>query len=376
MQSIGVIGGGQLGRMIALDAKRMGYHVIVLDPQEHSPGGQVADEQIVAAYNDTVAIEGLGARTDLVTYEFENIAIASVEHLETRGYRITPSSNVLRVTQDRLLEKTFVRKCGIPTADFHAIDRIEDLATAAATVGFPAVMKTVRGGYDGKGQWRVQSLAESEAAFAAARGVPVIFERFVPFVKELSVIATRNAGDDVVTYPIAENEHDGGILAMTLAPARISEPLATRAAQKAATIGRALRIVGTYCVELFLTQSDELLVNELAPRPHNSGHFTIDVTQCSQYEQHIRAICGLPLAQPRLLANAIMMNILGTGTGDRLDGVEQLLADPSIELHLYGKKHAVARRKMGHFTMLLDGPIDDAAINRAKSAHAALRWVH
>ena len=376
MQSIGVIGGGQLGRMIALDAKRMGYHVIVLDPQEHSPGGQVADEQIVAAYNDTVAIEGLGARTDLVTYEFENIAIASVEHLETRGYRITPSSNVLRVTQDRLLEKTFVRGCGIPTADFHAIDRIEDLATAAATVGFPAVMKTVRGGYDGKGQWRVQSLAESEAAFAAARGVPVIFERFVPFVKELSVIATRNAGDDVVTYPIAENEHDGGILAMTLAPARISEPLATRAAQKAATIGRALRIVGTYCVELFLTQSDELLVNELAPRPHNSGHYTIDVTQCSQYEQHIRAICELPLAQPRLLANAIMMNILGTGTGDRLDGVEQLLADPSIELHMYGKKHAVARRKMGHFTMLLDGPIDDAAINRAKSAHAKLRWVH
>ncbi len=375
MQAIGVIGGGQLGRMIALEAKRMGYHVIVLDPQEHSPCGQVADEQIIASYDDTEAIEDLGARTDLVTYEFENIAIASVQHLEERGYRITPASNVLRVTQDRLLEKTFVRECGIPTADFHAIDRVEDLAAAAMMVGFPAVMKTVRGGYDGKGQWRVQSLAEANAAFSAARGVQVIFERFVPFVKELSVIATRNARDEVVTYPIAENEHDHGILAMTLAPARITQRLSARSAQIAITIGRKLGIVGTYCVELFLTQNDELLVNEIAPRPHNSGHYTIDAAQCSQYEQHIRAICELPLAQPRLLANAIMMNILGTGTGDRLDGVEKLLADPSIELHMYGKKHAVAQRKMGHFTMLLDGPIDDAAIKRAKAAHKQLRWV-
>jgi 5-(carboxyamino)imidazole ribonucleotide synthase len=374
IQSIGVIGGGQLGRMFTLDAKRMGYHVVVLDPHEHSPCGQVADEQIVAQYGDADAVADLGRRTDVVTYEFENIAIASVERLEREGCRVSPASRVLRITQDRLAEKRLVRECGIPTADFAAIGRSDDVASAAMSIGFPAILKTVRGGYDGKGQWRVESLEEAHAAFAAASGAELIYERMIPFVRELSVIATRDASGTVVTYPVCENTHDAGILVATVAPARINAETAGRAREMAARIGRKLGIAGTYCVEFFLTAAEELLVNEIAPRPHNSGHYTIDVTQCSQYEQHVRAICELPLAPPRLFCSAIMINILGDGKGDRLMGVDELLSDPSIVLHMYGKHHAVARRKMCHFTMLADVPVDEPAIAKAKAAREKLFW--
>lgn len=374
VQRIGVIGGGQLGRMFALDAKRMGYHVTTLEPQEHSPTGQVADEQIVAAYDDLAAIEELGRNSDVITYEFENIAIGSVRHLESLAYRVTPSSSVLRVTQDRLLEKEFVRAQGLETTEFSAVSSLDDLRYAAGEIGFPAILKTVRGGYDGKGQWRADSLEEAQEALAAANGAALIFERLVPLACELSVIATRDAKGDIVTYPVAENTHDAGILAMTVAPARIDPSIAAKAAEMAAIVGRGLKIVGTYCLELFLSTQGRLLVNEIAPRPHNSGHYTIDVTPCSQYEQHVRAICDLPLSPPRLFTNAIMINVLGAGTGDHLDGVADLLSDPAIVLHVYGKRHAVARRKMGHFTMLVDKPVDDAAIAAAEAAHAKLSW--
>lgn len=373
--TIGIIGGGQLGKMLALDAKRMGYTVVTLDPDPHAPCGQVADDQIVAAYDDLAAIEQLGRRSDVVTFEFENIAIASIEHLEALQLPVTPSSRVLKITQDRLLEKSFVRECGIATTDFERIDRLDDLLRAAMTVGFPAVLKTVRGGYDGKGQWRATSLTEAKAAFAAARGATLIFERYVPFVKELSVIATRDATDRVVSYPIAENTHDAGVLATTVAPARVTRAVEKRARDAAIVIGRKLGIVGTYCVEFFVTEDEEVMVNEIAPRPHNSGHYTIDVTQCSQYEQHVRAICALPLAEPELYASAVMVNILGAGHGDYLAGVPALLGDPSVVLHVYGKKHAVARRKMGHFTLVVDGAVDDAVVARALRYRDKLTWM-
>lgn len=369
-----MIGGGQLGRMFALDAKRMGYHVITLDPQEHSPCGQVADEQIVAAYDDLAAVEELGRRSDVITYEFENIDIGSVRRLESLEQRVSPASSVLEVTQNRLREKEFVREAGLATTAFARVAGAADLQKAIERVGLPAVIKTVRGGYDGKGQWRAATAEEARAAVDAAAGAELIFERMVPLACELSVIATRNAHDEIVAYPVAENTHDRGILAMTIAPARTDTQTAARAQAMAAVIGRGLRIVGTYCVEFFLSTAGELLVNEIAPRPHNSGHYTIDVTPCSQYEQHVRAICDLPLSPPRLLSNAIMMNILGEGKGDHLTGVPELLADPSIVLHVYGKRHAVARRKMGHFTMLVDGPVDEVAVGRAKAAHAQLGW--
>jgi len=374
IETIGVIGGGQLGRMFALDAKRMGYHVITLDPQEHSPCGQIADEQIVAAYSDLRAIEELGRRSDVITYEFENIDIASVRHLESLLHRVAPSSSVLLVTQNRLREKEFLRDAGLATTDFARVTNLEDLESAAGRIGFPAILKTASGGYDGKGQWPVSCLSEARAALTAAQGAELIWERHVELACELSVISTRNALDEIVVYPVADNTHDRGILAMTVAPARVDDATAQLAQRMAATVGHRLAIVGTYCVEFFLSTAGELLVNEIAPRPHNSGHYTIDVTPCSQYEQHVRAICDLPLSPPRLLANAIMLNILGDGTGDHLDGVAELLGDPAIVLHVYGKRHAVARRKMGHFTMLVDGPVGEDAIARAQAAHAKLHW--
>jgi 5-(carboxyamino)imidazole ribonucleotide synthase len=374
VETIGVIGGGQLGRMFALVAKRMGFYVITLDPQPHSPCGQVADEQIVAAYDDMSAIDDLGRRTDIVTYEFENIAIESVLRLETDGYRVTPSSDVLRITQNRLLEKTFVSDSGIPVAPFAAIGSIGDVKEAAQTIGFPAVLKTVCGGYDGKGQWRVNSIAEAERAVVESKGAPLIWEQFIPFACEISVICTRNSADEVITFPPSENIHDNGILYMSIVPARVDTKVAARARRYAERIAHALEIVGTFCVEFFVTHSGDVIVNEIAPRPHNSGHYTMDATPCSQYEEHVRAICDLPLSPPQLTRNAIMVNILGAGTGNHLAGLEQLLSNPSIVLHLYGKKHAVNRRKMGHFTMLLDGPVTDEAIARAKAARALLHW--
>lgn len=374
IQKIGVIGGGQLGRMFTLDAKRMGYDVIVLDPQPHSPCGQVADEQIVAKYDDLAAIDDLGRRTDIVTYEFENIAIESVERLEQDGFGVTPSSHVLRITQNRLLEKGFVQGSGIPVAAFAGIDNDEDLRIACETIGFPAVLKTVRGGYDGKGQWRVETIEQAREAFAQAKGVQLIFERFVPFACEISVVCTRNAAGEIVTYPPSENIHDSGILYMSIVPARVEDEISERARMFAQKIASALEITGTFCVEFFVTRDGQVLVNEIAPRPHNSGHYTIDATRCSQYEQHVRAICGLPLSEPELLRSAVMVNILGEGKGNHLAGVEQLLRDPNIVLHMYGKKHAVDRRKMGHFTMLVNGPVTEDAITHARAARALLSW--
>ncbi len=372
IQTIGVIGGGQLGRMFALDAKRMGYDVITLDPQPRSPCGQIADEQIVAAYDDIDAVDQLGMRTDVVTYEFENIAIASVRRLEESGRLIHPSSRVLGITQDRILEKQFVQSAGIAVADFAAVSTAADLAAAQERIGYPAILKTVRGGYDGKGQWHAHTPAQAEEALAQAK--PLIFERRIPFEREISVICTRASDGATVTYPPAENEHDRGILAMSIVPARVDAAVAANAQSAARTIAERLAIVGTFCVEFFATADGQLLVNEIAPRPHNSGHYTIDATPCSQYEQHVRAICGLPLSRPQLLRNAVMMNILGDGAGNHLGGIEQLLEDPSIVLHIYGKRHAVNRRKMGHFTMLLDGPITESAVAHARSALALLHW--
>ncbi len=374
MQVIGIIGGGQLGRMMALDAKRMGYDVIVLDPAERSPCGQIADEQIVAGYDDLDAIEELGRRSDVVTYEFENIAIESVERLEERGVEVTPSSGVLRVTQDRFREKAFIRSCGVQTADFAQVAWSGDIDAAIEKVGFPAILKTMHGGYDGKGQWRVNDRAAAEKAVDEAVSATLIWEKMIPFDRELSVIATRGRDGAVVCFPPGENLHDDGILAMTIAPARISEDVAQRAGEIARMIGDGLGIVGTYAVELFALADGTLLVNEIAPRPHNSGHYTIDACASSQYEQHIRAICGLPLSAQKLYSGAIMMNILGAGAGNVLAGSHELLADPSVVLHFYGKRHAVARRKMGHFTMLTDAAPGENDIARAREAHARLGW--
>jgi 5-(carboxyamino)imidazole ribonucleotide synthase len=372
IRTIGILGGGQLGRMLTLEAKRMGYRVVTLEPFPDSPAGQVADEQLVAAYDDLRAIGELGARSDVVTYEFENIPLESVVALEVDRRLVDPSAAVLKITQERLLEKQFVNACGIPTAAFAPARTPQELEQAAASIGFPAVLKTTMGGYDGKGQWVVRGPDEAEAAWRVARGRPLIWEELVPFERELSIIATRGEHGDSVTFPVSENMHDHGVLATTIVPGRVSPELADRAHAYATTIAAQLQIVGTFCVEFFAV-GERLLVNEIAPRVHNSGHYSLDATQVSQYELHVRAICGLPLVEPSLFAPAVMVNILGAGEGDRLDGIAEVLRDPDLKLHLYGKAHASLRRKMGHFTVL--GATIDDAIARAERARGALRWV-
>ena len=371
-RTIGILGGGQLGRMLTLEAKRMGYRVVTLEPFANSPAGQVADEQIVAAYDDLRAIGELGARSDVVTYEFENIPLESVRALEADRRLVRPSGDVLRIAQNRLLEKAFVRDvadCAV--APFAAVDDAASLAAASEAIGFPAVMKTARGGYDGKGQWVVRDDAEARAALEAARGAALIYEGFVPFDVEVSVIVARAADGTMVAFPVTENQHDHGVLATTIVPARVSATVATHAREAAERIGERLELIGAFCVEFFV-RGDALFVNEIAPRVHNSGHYSLDATQISQYEAHVRAICDLPLVAPKLFEPAVMRNVLGSGDGDTLAGLDRLLRDPDVKLHVYGKAHAALRRKMAHFTVL--APTVDEALVKAERGFATLSW--
>jgi 5-(carboxyamino)imidazole ribonucleotide synthase len=372
IETIGILGGGQLGRMLTLEAKRMGFRVVTLEPLPNSPTGQIADEQIVAAYDDLRAIGELGARSDVVTYEFENIPLESVLALEDDRRRVLPNSFALRITQERLLEKGFVRDCGIPTADFAPVRSRDELHAAAEQIGFPAVLKTTMGGYDGKGQWVVHTLADAEAAWSEAKGRPLIWEERIAFDRELSIIAARNARGEIVAFPTSENQHDHGVLSTTIVPGRIDPAIAQRAREYATTIAERLAIVGTFCVEFF-QRGHDLLVNEIAPRVHNSGHYSLDATQISQYEAHVRAICGLPLVEPRQFLPAVMVNILGDGAGDTLGGIDDLLGEQMLKLHLYGKTNAALRRKMGHFTVMAD--TIDEALEKAERGRRALHWV-
>ena len=371
IETIGILGGGQLGRMLTLEAKRMGYRVVTLEPFPASPGGQVADEQIVAAYDDLRAIGELGARSDVVTYEFENIPLESVRALELDRRLVRPSGDVLRIAQDRILEKTFVKEAGAAVAPFASVSNTGDLERAMREIGFPAVIKTARGGYDGKGQWVVRDEEEARAALGAARGAALILERFVPFDLEISVICARGLDGSIVAFPVTENRHDRGVLVTTIVPARVSPAIAGRAREVAMTIGERLGVVGAYCIEFFV-RGDDVFVNEIAPRVHNSGHYSLDATQISQYEAHVRAICGLPLVEVKQFEPAVMENVLGDGNGDYLAGVAELLTDPDLKLHVYGKRHAAPRRKMAHFTVL--AATTDEALARAEHGRTLLSW--
>jgi 5-(carboxyamino)imidazole ribonucleotide synthase len=289
------------------------------------------------------------------------------------GAPVRPGSKVLRVSQDRLLEKGFFKAAGLGVTGFQAVDSPEDLARAAIEVGFPAFIKTVRGGYDGKGQAQVRDAQEALAAYKALhRGHPLIWERKVPFLKEMSVVAARGLDGTVVCFPAAENVHKESILDISVAPARVGPTALGSARAAAEAIGHGLDLVGTYCVELFLLEGDRIVINEIAPRPHNSGHFTLDACLCSQFEQQVRAICGLPLGSGELLKPAAMVNLLGDGHGDTLIGVEALLAEPHLAFHLYGKTKAAPKRKMGHFTVL--GETADHALAKAQAVRGSIRW--
>ncbi len=373
---IGVLGGGQLGRMFTMEAKRMGYRVWTLDPEPDSPCGQIADGQIEAPFDDVEAVLKLAEKCAILTYEFENVNVTSVEAIEQSGKIVSPSSRVLKITQNRLLEKEFLRDHQIPVTDFWKIETLKDIEIAGKEIGFPSVLKTTSGGYDGKGQIVIQTQKEAEEAFQVlekiSEGKRLVWEKYVPFVKELGIICSRNRAGEAITFPIAENTHKENILHLSLVPARIGGKVEERLNEIARIIAESLQIVGTFCVETFLLEDGSVIVNEIAPRVHNCGHYTLDACLTSQFEQHLRAICDLPLGSTQLLSPVAMVSLLGEGKGNELAGVEAALQDPNVKLHLYGKKVAKAKRKMGHLTAVADTV--EEAVERALTAHQKLRW--
>jgi 5-(carboxyamino)imidazole ribonucleotide synthase len=345
---IGVIGGGQLGRMLALAAARLGFDVTILEPDPESPAARVAARALEARYEDPEALKILAETCDVVTFEFENVPAAVVERLETLGALAAPGGRPLAIAQDRVNEKEFFRGQGIATTDFAAVEGAADIAEALPRLGGRALLKTRREGYDGKGQTWVEGPHDAAAAFARIGARPAILEARVPFARELSVIAARGRGGEIACYPLGENHHEGGVLRTTLAPARVSDATRDQAIAIARRTLEALDYIGVIGVELFELDGGALLVNEFAPRVHNSGHWTQDGCEVDQFEQHIRAVAGWPLGRTDALAQVEMTNLLG----HEIEDWATLAADPSARVWLYGKREARPGRKMGHVNRL------------------------
>ena len=373
--TLGMLGGGQLGRFFVSAAHEMGYKVWVLDPDPHSPAGLIADRHLVAAYDDYVALDTLGSECAAVTTEFENVPADTLDYLN-KFIPVHPAASAVAVCQNRIAEKTFLADNGLPHGPF-AVIRSEDDVRAANAGLFPAILKVARFGYDGKGQARVANRDEAVAAFQHFKGEPCVLEKMLTLDFEVSVVLARDEAGTVRAFPTGENRHRNGILDVTIAPARASACLRDNAEEIAERIADKLGYVGTLGVEFFVCRG-ELVVNEMAPRPHNSGHHTIDACDASQYEQQVRALCGLPLAAPRQHSAAVMVNLLGElwyedgkGHGSYREPDWSLLhAVPGLRLHLYGKHHARPGRKMGHF--VVTGDDAEAALERALAARAAI----
>ncbi|MGG0706917.1 5-(carboxyamino)imidazole ribonucleotide synthase [Bacillus paramobilis] len=366
-KTIGIIGGGQLGRMMALAAKEMGYKIAVLDPTKNSPCAQVADIEVVASYDDLKAIQHLAEISDVVTYEFENIDYRCLQWLEKHAY-LPQGSQLLSKTQNRFTEKNAIEKAGLPVATYRLVQNEEQLTEAINELSYPSVLKTTTGGYDGKGQVVLRSEADVDKARELANAAECILEKWVPFEKEVSVIVTRSVSGETKVFPVAENIHVNNILHESIVPARITEELSQKAIAYAKVLADELELVGTLAVEMFATADGEIYINELAPRPHNSGHYTQDACETSQFGQHIRAICNLPLGETNLLKPVVMVNILG----EHIEGVlRQVNRLTGCYLHLYGKEEAKAKRKMGHVNILNDNI--EVALEKAKSLHI---WDH
>lgn len=347
--TIGILGGGQLGRMMALSAREMGYRIAVLEPKHDSPCGQVADLEVITAYDDLDGAKHLLANCDVLTYEFENIDSQTATWLEENG-NLPQGSKLLSVTQHRGKEKQAIEKAEINVAPYRLVNKQEDLDVGINELGLPAVLKTCRGGYDGKGQVVIRDIDQVEQAYQelAERG-ELVLEKWLNFDKEISVIVCRNRAGEAKTFPIAENIHKNNVLHMSIVPARVSDEVNAKAEEIALHLAEEFDLVGTLAVEMFLTNLGEIYVNELAPRPHNSGHYTINACVTSQFEQHIRAICNWPLGNTDLLSPVVMVNILGEHLNQVLENVPKLA---NCQLHLYGKEEAKQGRKMGHLTVL------------------------
>jgi 5-(carboxyamino)imidazole ribonucleotide synthase len=367
--TIGVFGSGQLGRMFAIEARKMGYRVHTYSPESDTPTGQVADIETCGAYDDLLEVRTFAQSVDVVTFEFENVPSAAVA-AAAEFVDVYPRGEVLHITQNRLREKTFLSRNGFPVVPFRHITTLKELNAAAGEIGLPCVLKTAGFGYDGKGQAKILSDADIGPAFAALAGQDAVLEAFIDFEKEVSVVCARGRNGEFVHYGVIENEHARHILDVSFAPAIVSEQVFRDAVGITRNIAETLDYVGTLCVEFFLTTDEKLLVNELAPRPHNSGHLTFDACVTSQFEQQLRAVCGLPLGSPRQHRPAAMANLLGeiwaAGEPDWLTA----LSDPGVKLHLYGKIEPRRGRKMGHITAIADSSAE--AAEKVRTARSKL----
>jgi len=367
---IGVLGSGQLGRMFAIAARRMGYRVHVLSPDTDTPAGQVADVEIAADYADLDRVRDFARGVDVVTFEFENVpraaAEAAAEHAPVR-----PAGRVLHVTQHRGREKHFLASRGFPVTPHAPVASADEARDALVRLGSPAVLKSADFGYDGRGQRVVRSGADLASAWRAIGADACVLEAFVDFALECSVVAARGLDGAIVDFGVVENHHAAGVLDFSIAPARVEPSVARRAREIAHAVLEALDVVGVLCVEFFLTRAGELWINELAPRPHNSGHWSVDAALTCQFEQQLRAVCGLPLGDPAALRPAAMANLLGERWHDGEPDWRAAVAVPNVKLHLYGKSQARPGRKMGHLTALAETP--DAALAAVRCARDRLR---
>ena len=356
--TLGVLGGGQLGRMFALAARKMGYKVIVLDPDPLCPAAAIANEHLQREYSDAEAIDYLAKHCAAVTTEFENVPVASLHALETQCV-VRPGATAVLWAQDRIREKTFIRNFHMATAPFYPVRDAAELGTALTQIKLPALLKTAELGYDGKGQHLVTDAAQARAAFTEMGGVPCVLEQRVDLKMELSVLLARSCSGEITLYPLAENIHANGILDTTIVPARVSAGVAQSANEIACELAELLSYCGVMAVEFFLTHDDELLINEIAPRPHNSGHYTLDACVTDQFEQQVRALCELPLGDSRLVSPVVMINLLGDLWQNGSPAWDVLFRHPDARLHLYGKHEARPGRKMGHCNLLAT-EVDDA----------------
>ena len=373
---IGILGGGQLGRMLGTAARAMGYRVAILDPDPECPAAAVADRVVIGSYDDVGAALRLAELCDVVTYELEHVSAAVVEAVEA-SVPVRPGRGTLVVTQDRLAERRFVEEVGATVAPWREVRSVAEARDAVDTLGIPLRLKLPIGGYDGRGQLRIVATAELDDAWerlGQTADAPLLAERELEFEAELSVIVARAVDGDVAVFPIARNLHDAGILVESVAPANLPGDVAERAEAIGRSLAAAMDLCGTLTAELFLLPDGTLVVNELAPRVHNSGHWTIEGAETSQFEQHIRAICGLGLGSPATVIPTAVVNVLGQGSRReaRLLGVAAALADPAVHLHLYDKRRVFERRKMGHLTAVAADA--DTALAQARTALAALRW--
>jgi 5-(carboxyamino)imidazole ribonucleotide synthase len=367
--TIGVLGSGQLGRMFAIAARRLGYRVHTLSPDNDTPTGQVADLEVQADYADLDAVSAFARGVSVVTFEFENVPAPTAE-AAARFAPVRPAGSVLHVTQHRLREKTFLRQAGFPVTPFIPVRSAVELDAALAELGAPAVLKTAGWGYDGKGQFKIGNRQQGAEAWRTVSTNEAVLEAFVDFDREVSVVGVRGGDGSIVTFPAIENAHRNHILDLSCCPARISEKLANEAAAIARGVLESIDCVGVLCVEFFVTRDERLLINELAPRPHNSGHLTIDASTTCQFEQQLRAICHLPLGSTELLRPAAMANLLGDLWQNGEPDWSAACAFDDVKLHLYGKAQARPGRKMGHLTALASSAGD--ALNRVSAAREAL----